>query len=105
LTIKTVWAWFSIDMIKEGLLTKNGVDIIDFDWDYGFWYDKYNDWYSWSLTSIWNWINIENKDKDINSDWEKNTYVYKVKFWAKIDTMQWAGVYINKPIIKVVPKY
>lgn len=105
LTIKTVWAWFSIDLIKNWLLTNNWTDIIDFDWNYWFWYDQDNWGYSWIIKSIWNSVNITNVSKNINTNWDKNTFVYKIKFWAKIDIIQWAWIYEVNPNFKVLINY
>lgn len=93
LTIETVWAWFDIDMFKNWLFTNNWTDIIDFDWTTWFWFDKYDSWYSWLISPIWNNVNIINKVGEININWEKNIYTYRVKYWAKINVIQWAWNY------------
>lgn len=104
-TVKTVWAWFNIDLLKNWLLTNNWTDIIDFDWNFWFWLNQYNSWYSWIISSIWSNINISNEAKNINLDGERNTFIYKIKFGAKIDVTQWAWIYTVSPEVKVLTNY
>jgi len=94
ITIETVWAWFTIDMSKPWNFTTTWIDIIDWDWSKGFWFDLYNWWYSWNITSMWTNYEIVNEVQNINVDWNKNTYTYRIKYWANIEITQWAWNYI-----------
>jgi hypothetical protein len=83
LTVNTVWAWFDIKINKSWELNYSWFNISDWNWTNGFWYD-------WEpVTNTINTINqdqlIVNQVKNININWEKNTYIYSIKFWANID--------------------
>ncbi len=83
LTVNTVWAWFDIQMNKSWELNYSWLNISDWNWTNGFWYD-------WEpITNTINTINqnqlIVNQAKNININWEKNTYIYSIRFWANIN--------------------
>lgn len=104
--IETVWAWFDLEMLKNWLFNANWTDIIDFDWDYGFGYDLDNWWYTWNINSFnISWVNIDSISKNININWNKNIYTYRIKYWAKIDVTQAAWYYEINPIFNIIPKY
>ena len=88
LTVETIWAGFTINMKKDWNLSNEWIDIIDYNWTKWFWYDMYDSWYTWILKSMWNDIQLVSETKDINVNWEKNVFVYKIKYWAKIDVVQ-----------------
>ncbi len=82
LVVQTVWAGFDIQMNKDWELSYSGYDITDWNWDNWFWYD-------WEpMTNTIKKINnnqlITSNTKNINTNWEKNTYIYTIKFWANI---------------------
>jgi hypothetical protein len=105
LTVKTVWAWFTINMLKNWFLTNNWSNIIDYDWNYWFWYEKYNWGYLWNLHSISTSENIVTNTWIIDNNWILHTYIYKIKFWANINIIQWAWNYTNYPEIEVLTNY
>jgi len=98
ITIKTVWAWFDLTMNKSSLLTTWLINIIDWNSTNWFGFDNYKNenwiitWYSNSLSAI-NWNTIWTIEKSINTNWEKNIYTYKFKYWSNINTIQAAWIY------------
>ncbi len=82
ITIKTVWAWFNLVLNKDTSITDWTAIITDWNWVDWFWYDKN------PYTSNINLINtneiIATEIENININWDKNTYLYTVKFWALV---------------------
>jgi hypothetical protein len=105
LTVKTVWAWFKLNMKKAWNFSSNGVGMVDFDGNYGFGFDKYNSWYSGNITSMWNAVELVSQSESINTDGNKNTYTYKIKYWAKASVIQAAWVYTTKPNFELLLDY
>lgn len=91
ITIKTIWAWFDLILNKWTLLNYFWVDILDWNWINWYWYDKT------PYTTAINLINtneiIATQIPNININWEKNTYIYWLKLWAKITEEQAAWNY------------
>ena len=86
-TVKTVWAWFDVTMntpIPE--LDYIWEKIWAWNWTTWFWFDTPP--YSSLLTLIWSNQNIWSESKSINIDGNKNTYEYKIKLWALVDSLQ-----------------
>ena len=90
LTVKTVGAGFSLDMIKDNLLELDADDAIN-DWDgsTGFWYDS--DPYTSTISIINSVENIASQTGSINTNGDKNTYQYKIKYWALISDGELSG--------------
>ena len=90
ITVKTVWAWFDIVLNKDQLL-KWSIEINDWNWTSWVWYDKN------PYTSTINLINtneiIATQTWSINTDWNKNTYIYSIKLWALVSEEQEAWEY------------
>lgn len=101
ITIETVGAWFSLDMLKNWPMSNSWTYLTDYDWNFWFWYDQFTTWYSWMINSIWSVANIITEQSNINPNWEKNTYTYRIKYWAKVDVTQWAWYYSIKPSLNV----
>lgn len=110
ITIKTVWAWFNLNMNKNNSLSDWLNEIINWDGNKWFWFDKKmnENWiisnYNNTISSIDSTI-IWNKSKKINENWEKNTYKYRVKYWANIDTIQVAWSYNTDIYFKTLINY
>lgn len=90
--VKTVWAWYNLLLNTENLLEQHSsIQIVDWTWIEWFWYDKN------PYTSTINLINtneiIATEAKNININWEKNTYTYYLKLWTNITEQQAAWSY------------
>ncbi len=90
-TVETVWAAFELDMLKTNLLSKQvWVSINDWNGTEWFWYDQES--YSGNIQAISTSENIASQTGGINTDWEKNTYTYRLKYGALIlseETIAW----------------
>ena len=91
-TVKTVWAWFDVLLNKTSNMLNGWWDQI-INWDWSLWI-----WYEWDpFTNSISTINpdeiILNQTWSINTNWEKNTYSYKIKIWSLIDEQQSAWNY------------
>jgi hypothetical protein len=90
-TVKTVWAWYNLILNKDSSLTDWTVNISDWNGVDWFWYDKN------PYTSSINLINtneiIATQTWSININWNKNTYIYTIKFWTLIWPEQTAWNY------------
>ncbi len=92
ITVKTIWAWFDLILNKDSAFIYSTAEIIDRNWlDEWVWYDTL------PYTSTVNLINpnevIATQVQSINTNWDKNTYLYWVKFWARISPEQAAWNY------------
>ena len=91
ITVETLWAGFDVYVNKESSFLYNSVAITDWNGSQGFWYDNA------PYTSKLQLLNIHQKiwweNGSINTNWDKNTYLYYVKFGAKIDEIQTAWEY------------
>ena len=94
ITVKTIWAPFKVKLQKNTQLThSNNSDFIPYyNWSVWMWYDKNNDW---SLSDFNDDI-IMQEVKNINTDWDLNTYTYTLKIWAIIDKLQAGWDYTGK---------
>jgi len=106
-TIRTVWAWFSLTTSPLSALTRPGGDTINY-WNGTFWV-----WYDlWSGSGFGGAIlsyspnaTLATVAKNINPNWEKNTFVYRVRYGAYVDFMQSAGDYIGTASFRIILDY
>ena len=89
--VKTLWAKFDI-LMQENLIPVYKTEILPWyngtEW---FWHEKSP--FNGSLQKI-SWIEtIWTQSKNININWEKNTYSYFIRLWAIISPEQAAGNY------------
>ena len=90
ITVKTIWSPFRVLLKKNTVLTSWALDTINyFDWTNWSGYDKNNDWSLFDYNDDVIWQELLN----INTNWDLNTYVYIVKMWAIIDSLQSAWNY------------
>ncbi len=82
--VKTIWAWYNItNSYIESLLW-------DYDWII---------WFGWCIgdtcTDIENFKskNIISLPKNINTSWSLRTDIYRIRYWAKINTLKEAWIY------------
>jgi hypothetical protein len=98
ITVKTIWAWFTLSQNKSGLFSQWITNIWDFDGSYWFGYDIYKD-ENWSITNYSSTIsqingsNIANVSKNIDINGVLKTYTFRVKSWVKTGWMQSPGKY------------
>ncbi len=88
-TVKTIWAPFKVKLKKNETLTYNSDTIPYYDGSLGFGYDKNDD----GNLSDFNDDIVGQEAKNINIDWNLNTYTYTVKMWAIIENLQSAWNY------------
>jgi hypothetical protein len=105
ITVKTLWAGFTLNMNKSGNFTYSGTDIADWDGNHGFWFEKYDSGYSEIITSMGTSVLIQAESQNINTSWELNTYTYKVKYGAKVGSTQAAWVYTIQPDFSLLLNY
>lgn len=90
-TVKTVWAWFYLILNKQSPLLNWTIEITDWNTVEWFWYE------SSPYTSTINIINVNKviatQVWSLNTDWEKNIYVYSLKLWALVWEQQAAWNY------------
>lgn len=94
-TVKTLWAGHNIFMNQSWSLNNSWVILNNWNGVSWFWYDKSPFSTNIGLIKINEliWSNLKN----INVNWEKNTYIYKVKLWAFITNQeQVAWDYLTK---------
>ena len=92
-TVKTIWAPFRVKLNKNTALIRSSWEFIPYyDWTVWMGYDKNNDW---NLFDYNNDI-ILSSIKNINTNWDLNTYTYTLKMWAIKDFQQAAWNYSGK---------
>lgn len=94
ITVETVGAAFDVKMNKTQLLlsgTWAWEQVPDWDGSEGFGYDQ--EVYSWSPTAIVTDTIIGSESASLNTNGDKNSYIYKLKYWALIDAEQFAWDY------------
>lgn len=90
LTVKTIWAPFKVKLKrKEKLEDSSGNEIIYYNWNYWLGYDKNRDW---NLHNFNNDI-IGQQTRNVNVNWNLNTYTYRIKMWAIVEQIQTSGNY------------
>ncbi len=91
ITVKTVGAWFDLILNKDTQFLNGIVEIIDWDWFEWVWYDKSP--YTDTIKLVNSNEIIATESWSINIDWDKNSYLYNIKFWALIWEQQVAWNY------------
>jgi len=91
ITVKTVWAWFSVLWLSRSLFEYEWVEITQRNWDFWFWYIK--EGYGSELSTKDVPVTIITKDKNININWLKNIYNFTLKLWAQVSEEQAAWEY------------
>ena len=85
-TVRTVWAWFSVYMNTTSPLI-NWVEQIDaWDGNKGFGYDP--DPFTTNISAIWTNQAIGTQAWSINTNWDMNVYTFDIKIWALIEEFQ-----------------
>lgn len=82
ITIKTVWAWFDLVLNKLWPVVYDIFEIVDYNWVNWVWYDK--DPYTSTIHKINPGEIIATQLWSINFNWNKNTYIYKIRMWASV---------------------
>lgn len=100
ITVKTVWAWFSL--ISENEKNPTFETFVIQNWKDFLWYAIKNPSWIWKIfTSETIWT----KEKNINQNWEYNTYNFKFNLKMNVDLNQVAWEYEWKFWLKVLLNY
>jgi hypothetical protein len=94
ITVETVGVAFDVKMNKTTLLqtwTWSWEQVPDWDGSEGFWYDQ--EVYSWTPTAIVTDTVIGSESASLNTNGDKNSYIYRLKYGALIDSEQFAWDY------------
>ncbi len=83
-TVKTVWAWFSVLMSQQAQMTKVPDTLPNWDGTRWFWYEAAP---FWSVNNIGTGATIASETQNINTNWEKNTYSYDLKYSLLLDML------------------
>lgn len=109
-TVKTLWAWFNLKIGWSWSISAWVNTINPWNWTnwFGFDYEETWSWntksYSWAVTQINN-TNLSNYTKNIDSNWVQKTFIYKVKYWAKITNLNVAWIYNWNPQFDLIMNY
>jgi hypothetical protein len=83
LTVRTVWAWFNLTLIRSNDLSYSGETITVYNGTNGWWYDKnIGAGYSSLITAHGTTQTLVTTPKNINTNGLRNTFTYAVKFWV-----------------------
>ena len=82
ITVKTVWAGYDLVIKNDSILNYSWTQIID--WNGSEWYGYDKNPYSSTISSVWTWVVLATEPQFINTNWDKNTYIYSIKLWAKV---------------------
>jgi Concanavalin A-like lectin/glucanases superfamily/Bacterial Ig-like domain len=97
ITIKTVWAGFTLSSTSGNSLASTGSNSINY-WNgtNGWWYDLWNG-SAWTntITSHSPNATLATTPANLNQNGDKNTYTYKIRYGTKLDEMQSAWQYIG----------
>jgi uncharacterized delta-60 repeat protein len=94
LTVRTVWAWFNLTLLRNTDLSYSGETISVYDGTHGWWYDKdIGSGYASTITAHDTSQVLVTTSKNIHVNGFKNTFVYRVKFWTNLDADGLAGDY------------
>lgn len=91
ISVKTVWAYFDLILKNNSLLSYSWATITDWNWSEWYGYDKSP--FSSTISSVWTWAILTTQPASINTNWDKNTYNYSIRFWSKIWAEQAAWLY------------
>lgn len=113
ITVKTLWAWFTLYNWKSTALTKWLTDIPDYSWSTNYWFgfDLYKNevWVITDYSSIINPVNntiVWNSAKDVSSsDWTQKTYFYKLKYYVRVQDEQDAWNYTTNADFSLILNY
>jgi hypothetical protein len=96
LTVKTVWAAFDLSLLRASDLAYSGQTISVYSAGNGWWYDKnIGSGYSSTITSHGTTQTIVTVAKNINTNGQKNTFTYRVKFGVNPSANTVAGDYVG----------
>jgi hypothetical protein len=91
ITINTLWAAFNVNMSQNSDFSYWWETIINWDWLEWVWYDKTS--YSWINLNINSNPSLYTQTAVLNTNWEYNSYEYRVKIWTLIWELQTAWNY------------
>ena len=84
ITVKTVGVPFTLTMSGTSLIYNiENISHWTGTWWYG--YEQYSGGYSDALTSLGGWVTIGSQARSINTDGDKNIYIYRIQYGGLID--------------------
>ncbi len=102
-TVKTVWAGFTLDMTHATNFSYDYGVIWDWDGSKWFWYDQSP--YSWSILTINPHTILGTQTGSINTNGNKNVYTYRVKYWALVNPDQLGWDYATNISFQIAYDY
>jgi hypothetical protein len=91
ITVQTLWAWFDVNMSQDSSFTYWWNVIINWDWWEWIWYDKTT--YSLANSNINSNPVLYTQPVSLNTNWNLNSYEYRIKIWTLISEQQAAWNY------------
>lgn len=91
ITVNTVWAWFDVNMSQDNSFTYWWNVIVNWNWWEWIWYDKAT--YTWTNSNINSNPALYSQSASLNTDWNLNSYEYRIKIWTLIWELQAAWNY------------
>lgn len=102
-TVKTVWAGFLVDMTHSTPFSYDYWVIDDWNGSQGFWYDQNP--YSSTVQKINPNTIIGSQTGSINTDGNKNTYTYRIKYGALVNPDQIGWTYATDVSFQIAYDY
>lgn len=94
--VKTLWTGFNVNLWWNWILETWINSIIKWNWSTWFWFSC-TAWWLWVCNNNFSQINntniATNSTWTIDPDWNQQTFIYNIKYWAKINSSQVAWVY------------
>jgi len=104
ITIRTVWASYNLELLKDTNLIDNRWNIIiNWDWNTGVWYD--NSPYTWPKKDITTNPVVATRAQLINTSWELNTYTHRLKIKSLVWEEQAAWNYTMNISFRTIFNY
>ena len=95
-TVRTVWAWFDLSMIRINDLTYVTDVIPVYGWGTWWWYSQWNGTsFPATITSHGTSQTLASVTKNINTNGQKNTFVYRLKYGVNPSNTKPAWDYIG----------
>jgi hypothetical protein len=96
ITVFTLWAGFTVSTAPITNFVSIPWDTISYwDGNWGWGYDLWSWVYSGVLTSHSPTATLATQAQNINQNGERNSYIYRIKYGAKVDAMQAANDYVS----------
>ncbi|EKE26467.1 MAG: hypothetical protein ACD_4C00278G0001 [uncultured bacterium (gcode 4)] len=108
ITVKTLWAWFSLNLWWSWTLNAWLSEIWMWNWTNWFWFDC-TSWWEATCNNDFTWINdtiIQNYSTwNIDTNWNQKIFIYNIRYWAKITSIQEAWIYAANSKFNIILNY